>query len=132
MKTIYAYMAGILDGEGYLGLGKWKQKRYKHNYTYKTRIVISNCDLKLLEWLQDKFGGYITKKSKKPHWKQGYNLQIGNIQQWLPKVIPYLITKKDKAKLLLRASRLLEKRKKKTNTAGDLYLDELAKIKSCL
>jgi len=129
MQTKYIYIAGLLDGEGYLGLGKWNQERYKYKYTYKTRIIIANCNLKLLEWIKNNFGGYISKKKiKKKNWTQGYNLQIGNIQNWLPKVVPYLVGKKQKAILLLEAQELLNQRKKKTNSAGKLYLERLEEI----
>jgi len=112
----YAYMAGLLDGEGWLGITKIKSRYKKGNgYTYKTRIVVANCNLLLLEKIKEMFGGYITKKThKNKRWTQGYNLQIGNIRQWLPKVIPHMIAKKKKAQLLLEASKLLNKRLKKT------------------
>jgi len=129
MKTKYAYMAGLLDGEGYIGLSKYKQNRYNNGFSYKSRVVIANCNLEILEWVKNNFGGYITKeKIVRENWTQGYKLQIGYLEKWLPKVIPYMVGKKKKAQLLMEASRLLNERKKKTNQAGELNLKKLDEI----
>lgn len=130
----YAYMAGMLDGEGYIGVTKIKS-RYKggYGYQYKTRVVIANCNLVLLEKIQEMFGGYIAKKPhKNKKWTQGYNLQIGYIQTWLPKVIPYMIGKKRKAIFIMEASKLLSERSKKTNQAGNLHAQRLDEIMQLL
>jgi len=123
MKTKYAYMAGLLDGEGYIGLC-----RYNHGFSYKTRVVIANCNLELLEWARDNFGGYITKLKTQGNWTQGYKLQIGYLEKWLPEVIPYMVGKKKKAQLLMEARNLLNERKKRTNQAGELNLKRLNEI----
>lgn len=124
-------MAGILDGEGYIGLSKFRgdsSKRYNHHYSFKARVIVSNCNLVLLKWIQNNFGGFITKKPKGINDYQGYNLQIGYSEKWLPKVVPYLVGKKKKALLLLEAIRLLGQRKKKTNQAGEVNLKRLKEI----
>jgi hypothetical protein len=128
MKNEYAYMAGLLDGEGYMGLSKYNGDRYKHKWTYKTRIIIANCNLELLEWVKNKFGGYISKKSNNPNWTQGYNLTIGYIDTWLPNVIPYMIGKKKKAILLLEAAELLKQRRMITTKSKELNLKRLEEI----
>ena len=122
MKTNYAYIAGLIDGEGYIGLTRSRG-------LYKARIIISNCNLELLENAQKIIGGFITKKPVPPdRWYQGYNLTIINLDNWLTKTIPYLVGKKNKAILMLEAKKLLKARKKKTNQAGELYMKELGVI----
>ena len=131
MKTKYAYMAGMLDGEGYIGLSKFggdSSKKYNHKWTYKARVIVSNCNLDLIKWIQSNFGGFISKKTRGVNDYQGYNLQIGYHDKWLPKVIPYMVGKKKKAELLMEASKLLNQRKKKTNQAGELNLKRLEEI----
>lgn len=53
-----AYIAGIVDGEGYIGLSKFQGKvygaRYKNKYSYKTRFVVTNTDRSLILWLHSK------------------------------------------------------------------------------
>jgi len=131
MKEKYAYMAGMLDGEGYLGLSKFSgdsSKRYNHKWTYKARVIVSNCNINILNWIKENFGGFISKKPKVVNNYQGYNLQIGYLEKWLPKVMPYMVGKKKKAELLMEAVKLLNQRKKKTNQAGELHLKRLEEI----
>lgn len=131
----YAYIAGLLDGDGYFGITKIRS-RYKtgFGFQYKTRIIIANCNLVLLEKVKELFGGFIVKKRMPvdKNWTQGYNLQIGYIRKWLPKVIPHIIGKKKKAQLLLEASALLDDRHKRTNTAGKLHTERLDVIMNLL
>jgi hypothetical protein len=129
-KTKYAYLAGIIDGEGYIGLSKFNVKGRKA--FYKARIIISNCNMDLLNWIHKNFGGYVSKKTKGPNDYQGYNLQIGYADTWLPKVIPYLIGKKKKAILFIEALKLLDERRKKTQAAGDMHLERLEEINALL
>jgi len=129
----YIYLAGLLDGEGYLGLTKTHSERYKNKFTYKARVVIANCNLELLENIKHIFGGYIIKKkTPNPKWTQGYNLTIGYIDRWLPQVAPYMKAKQKKAILLLEAIELLRKRKKATNQAFNLSLKRLSVIDQLL
>ena len=131
MNAKNSYMAGFLDGEGYIGLSKFvgdSNKKYIHKWTYKARVVVSNCNLELLQWVKDNFGGFIAKKKLQGNWTQGYNLQIGYPEKWLPKVIPYLVGKKKKAILFMEAVKLLNQRKKRTNQAGELHLKRLEEI----
>ena len=122
MKTDFAYIAGLIDGEGYIGLTRSRG-------SYRPRVIISNCNLDLLKNAQKIIGGYITKKPIPPdRWYQGYNLTIINLDDWLTKTIPYLVGKKNKAILMLEAKKLLKARKKKTNQAGELNMKELAEI----
>ena len=120
-KEKYAYLAGLLDGEGYLGLTRSRG-------SYRPRVVISNCNLPLLKNAQNITGGYITKKTEREGWTQGYNLTIISVDKWLFKIIPYMVGKKKKAELFLKAKKMLNARRKKTNQAGNLYMKELAEI----
>lgn len=134
-KEIYAYMAGMLDGEGYIGLSRFggqSSGKYKKKWTFKARVIVANCNLELLEWIQEHFGGYITKKVKGVNDYQGYNLQIGYHEKWLPKVIPFMVGKKKKAELLMEAVKLLGERRKMTKGAGDLNLKRLEEINELL
>jgi hypothetical protein len=85
-----AYIAGIIDGEGYIKLSSLTGK-----------IGISNTHLGMLEWLKERLGGSICKKSKevKPNHHQAYELQLSKVRArgLLKLIIPYLIVKKDTA-----------------------------------
>lgn len=129
MSSKYAYIAGIIDGEGYIGVTKWNTKNRKP--FYKTRIIISNCNLDLLKHIQTIIPSRIEAKQRnKEHynWTQGYNLVCRDMEKWLPKVIPYLFGKKKKAELALEATRLLKKRAYKTSEERHKRVEEINQL----
>ena len=50
-----AYIAGIIDGEGYIGITK-RIRRGKYR-EYTVRISIGQTDGATLDWIKDNFGG---------------------------------------------------------------------------
>lgn len=61
--VVYAYMAGLFDGEGTVTLMKHKGNEFRSPH-----ISIVSCTLKLLEYVKSICGGYIS--SKRPYRKQ--------------------------------------------------------------
>ena len=95
-----AYIAGIVDGEGYIGI-------YKHpdNYTiYRTIVGVTNTDLKLVDWLHEMLGGNIYEKPSygKNH-KTQYNWKLNgtHIVDLLKAIRPYLRLKDEQADIIL-------------------------------
>jgi hypothetical protein len=123
----YAYMAGILDGEGCLGI---YASHYKPGYfrTYKKRnseistrrvslrplygcrIQVTNCDRRLMDWIVDRFGGTVHNNGRregiaKTAWKWllcGHKAQ----EKLLLGVLPYLVLKREQALILLEFIRM--------------------------
>ena len=100
-ETIKAWAAGIIDGEGYIA----REKRSKNS----TQIVVKvdNTDEKMLQVLALKFGGnvYLTKARKdRPHCKPLFYWRLVSKKAaiFLEAIMPYLVTKKDKAIVILR------------------------------
>lgn len=67
-----AYIAGFLDGDGYIRLVP--RNRYKVGTTVGVRKVchglcvgLTNRDLPVLEWIQARFGGAINQKARYSH-----------------------------------------------------------------
>ncbi len=105
-ETDYAYLAGIIDGEGTVTIHRQTERRKGRTYfSYAPQLTISNTDRIMLESLQNRFGGNVLKVHPPPNkrWKQGYLLSFRReeILALLPRVIPYLTSKRRKAELLL-------------------------------
>ncbi len=96
-KEIFAYVAGIFDGEGHLSIEKQSAngKERKHDY-YTLRIVIANTNLELIDWLVTKFNGSKQKCKKYEGYKQGYKFLLfgEKLFGFLVNIYPYLIVKK--------------------------------------
>ena len=96
-ETDWAYVAGIIDGEGCLGL--WAGPRNKQSYP---RIAVGNTNRNLTDWLQAMFGGCVgyqprrEKTNHKPLWEWKLSSEAA-VYAILAKCVPYLLLKRDKA-----------------------------------
>lgn len=113
-KTKWAYLAALIDGEGTISIGghSAKLKSGELRPRFDLQINVANTDIRLMKWLTSVFGfNYYTLsqnkniRSRKPcyQWKvSGRKSQ----EQFLLAVIPYLVMKKEQAKLALEFLRL--------------------------
>lgn len=102
-KTDLAYTAGIMDGEGSIGIAKRKSKSCKRGYTFVLCIQITSSDEWLCQWLKFAFGGCIshsTNNASNPMW----HWVIGNKQapSFLRSILPYLKLKRPQAELAIK------------------------------
>lgn len=104
----WAYLAGIIDGEGTIQLSQ-ASTRYNGGNNYKYMIRIYNTDTNLIEWIHERFSGNVRVHNrgkvgeafgKKPiHMVDWRNVDdIGDILQG---VMPYLVVKRDLAETLM-------------------------------
>jgi hypothetical protein len=132
-KTETAYIAGIIDGEGCIGI----YRSSSHDRTFFLQITIVNTNITLLEWMKKKFGcGYLTSQSKSkahPKNKQSYSLEVSRMKAYeiLLRVFPYLIVKKPQANLGIEFKKWQNGRKptgeyrpytKQDNKMGDSFI----------
>jgi len=101
------YLAGIIDGEGYIGIVKYKTKPYVSDYTFTLRLTVTNTNLILMNWIQLNFGGTVHKHAPRdthPNHRITYTWRIGcsKATSILRKVYPYLIVKQSEAKLAIK------------------------------
>lgn len=93
-EASWAYLAGIVDGEGSFGV-----------YSAGTRLSITNTHKPLLEWVKDFTGtGRIwevkrNQLTKRPCYQ--WDCAARAIRVILPNIIPYMIVKRRKAELFL-------------------------------
>jgi hypothetical protein len=107
-KVQLAYLAGIVDGEGCFYIGNIKQGKYGNGLQWHSMLKVTSCDECLILWLEDIFGGSKDSRyrwtSKKKFTRPVFNWQAtGDMLDYiLPKIIPYLIIKKDHCKIMLQ------------------------------
>ena len=91
-----AYLAGIIDGEGTIAISVDKAGYYA------LRLLISNTSTKLIEWLSQRLEVSIyTSRQRKAGSKQLYSVDIVSKKgkEVIEQVFPYLIVKKDHARV---------------------------------
>jgi hypothetical protein len=133
-KTDLAYIAGLVDGEGciYIDIGGEKHR------CYRLHLVISNTYYPILEYIKEKLGGRIQRRSvvrgeKKACW--GLEWNAVEVAKVLGLVYPYLKIKKAEAQVaLLYQIGRQDGRKHKGYTQEDLirhkwFYEELKRLK---
>ena len=104
----WPYLAGLIDGEGCLSAWKyWNAKRTDcaPYHQFSCRVSITNTSLYLMKWLVEHFGGgFLCKRESTEKHKASYEWRPkgqANTKRLLLAITPYLVIKKDQAKLLL-------------------------------
>lgn len=102
-ETDFAWAAGFIDGDGYIGIDKSHQ-RQMIIAAYTATIAAQNTNIEPIARLTDLFGGAIRTIplhgfNKKPvyEWRAK-----GNIQNILKRLLPYLVAKREQAALVIR------------------------------
>lgn len=103
-NTELAYLAGIFDGEGCLGIVKTRGIYQRQTAPrYRIRLHITNTSKNLMDWVES-LGWYVRERkepSMKKEWKRCWvavvndNVALG----WMQKMLPYLKVKRDEVLL---------------------------------
>ena len=98
-----AYIAGIVDGEGYIGI--WEHARKGRNPTIECNVVVDMMNEKVMRWLHSRIGGsfdivrpYPPKRNCTSYRVTLWSREAASL---LKDIQPYLIVKADKAGKLI-------------------------------
>lgn len=107
---ILPYLAGIIDGEGSIRIEADKKTKRGKCY-YRLRLSVSNSDYGLMQFLLENFSGSFIKELKRSgNRRQQYSWQLASsrrVIEIIESIFPYLIVKKKRAEVALRASNYL-------------------------
>jgi hypothetical protein len=101
-----AYVAGIIDGEGCVGIHRgfvWPRrgpKKYEH---YMLRVEVASTSRELIDFMLSTFGGqfYAGKRpNRKPYYRWVLAAKSG--EEFLRRIYPYLIIKKGQVDLIFK------------------------------
>ena len=123
LPTEAAYLAGLIDGEGTISLRKVPQPKCKRGWNWRPTLQVANTDEAMLHRISE-----ITERGWEwcYHYYQGRKLRAGiwrttganDILCILSEVLPYLVTKKRHADLLIEACKLILSLPKGKNIQG--------------
>jgi hypothetical protein len=106
--TLYAYLAGIIDGEGTIRIGATKpnSKNPLWNIRYYAAISVGMSEKKVIEKFEQTFGTNTNMYVECiPNRKTMYRWGTSGTQNMIDiikKLLPYLIAKREQAKLVLK------------------------------
>lgn len=121
----FAYLAGIVDGEGCFYFGKVKQGRYGNGTQWHCKLAVTSCDKCLPDWLNNLFGGTKEQRyrytSKKAYERPIYRWDASGLMLdfLLPKILPYLVIK------IKQCETMIEIRKTYANIGSKRLPDEI-------
>jgi len=98
-----AYAAGLIDGEGYIGISHQTSGRAK-NSNYQLKVAISMTTKQSVEFMKTHFGGnyYIKPLVEKHKPLFMWAISGDNASQVLRLILPYLQVKKQQALLAIK------------------------------
>lgn len=120
-SAVAAYLAGIIDGEGTIGIYEARSPG-SQRLSHYVQVTITNTDPRLMDWLLDTIGGRVDRRrdpSRNVAHKQPYSWRAHgpNAVALLAAIQPYLIIKREQG---LVASRLLALRRPGPLTDDDV------------
>ena len=140
----YAYLAGIVDGEGCLRIDIGNEVTRK-NPTYRLRLQIAQKNGKIIDWLYGNFGGSVYKPSPKrtkcirPNGEIyesvcfDYRWSLTKRENLLPllkKILPFCIEKKKQIEEGISFIYYLEKYKKGMKKVGNNFIHKEENIEN--
>lgn len=115
-KSTAAYLAGLLDGEGWIGVSKvsdYAHSRTRKGYFFKANIAIANTYKPLIDWLQKSFGGTVREDNRGNRKRTLYQWGSQNpeyITEFLRTILPYLRIKREQALNLIEFCKTFDKK----------------------
>jgi hypothetical protein len=118
-----AWLAGFMDGEGTLTIGRATRSESRSGFSYEALMVVSNTEYDVLVGIVDMCGGGKVQRSnvkKAAHHKDGFRAiwSANEIRRLLPQIRPFLRVKGKQADILLR---FLESKVAGRNVTAELW-----------
>lgn len=92
-----AYAAGLLDGEGCIGIHSSKGPRYRLS------VRITNTDRRMTDWMKKEFGGHVTTRPPKLPRVEQYTWEVADssAEEFLRSIYVYSVCKKEQIDIAL-------------------------------
>jgi len=95
-ETDKAYIAGFIDGEGYIGITR-QERENRPTMSYRTILTISNTKIEALKFCEKFYGGRIRIEANTFRWY----CPSANQERLLLDILPYLKLKQKNAILVI-------------------------------
>jgi len=128
--AVLAYAAGIIDGEGYIGIKCSEREHVQRSRSHRVYIAVSNTDELMIDFLHKHFGGSVEYKEftngAKPQYR--WRTSAKNAVDFLKYILPYLITKRRQAEVAI----MMQESVNDVNKAKGLSEETLAFRDACM
>ena len=97
----WAYLAGLIDGEGHIGISKHARPRYRYFY-FQLKVAIVQKDDDIPNWLKNTFGGYIRVITKRENVYYEWSIGGKRAAWLLSETKKYMRGKKPQAEIAIK------------------------------
>lgn len=107
MSEELAYLAGLIDGEGYISINRQTNRATRRGVHYHPVVKLANTDFDMPRLFHERFGGVMDTRrydATHPKWSDSlcWSVTTRNlVEPCLRQLLPYLRTKKRQAELAL-------------------------------
>lgn len=124
-----AYLAGLFDGEGYVGIGKHtRHTEINHTPTYTLRVSIANLCKEVLVEFREKTG-LGNNKMQRLDSCYGWHIQCNQAAQFLEMVLPYLRIKKQQALFAIEFQKMQKSERRQGRWTGGCKSEEAIAVR---
>ena len=137
-QTDLAYMAGIFDGEGYVGIQSDGKKSKHGKQNLRLRVAVTSTDEWLCQYLKFAMGGgIIVLKRVAPNRRTCYHWELSyrKAAEFLRLILPYLHLKRPQAELAIkfqeakgRSTRALDDKKRAVEEAQRIVMRDMKHV----
>jgi hypothetical protein len=118
-KHIASYAAGLFDGEGYVGIDTISRSNKSINFNLGVRVIISQKDGLIMNWLKDNFGGNVyQQRNGSKYFIYRWRLHSKKAVKFLETIYPYAIIKKPQIKFAIKFDKERDTRWSKNGKTG--------------
>ena len=104
-KEELAYIAGIIDADGYLGISRnTTKKQRQRSPKYQSEICVINTDKRLMDWFEKRVGGLVNARivyGKNDKVSYRWRIKESCHPDFLKMIIPCLVIKQRQAELIV-------------------------------
>ena len=100
-ETDKAYLAGLIDGEGCITVVRRQPPAAHIRYTYQLQLTIVSSTVKLLRWIENRFGGKIDRIDNRHNHIWRWKCSVDEAATILRLCLPYLVLKRRQAIIAL-------------------------------
>ncbi|MDE2015919.1 MAG: hypothetical protein KGI72_05350 [Patescibacteria group bacterium] len=100
-KEICAYAAGLFDGEGYVDIYNAPLSKASKSPSLMLRVVISQKDGVIMNWLKSQFGGNVALQRKGKYYIYRWSIKSQIAYRFLISISPFVKIKKSQVELAI-------------------------------
>lgn len=98
----FAYMAGLLEGEGHIGVARIQSRKPEWAHQYAPRVSVGMTDREPVDWCAEKWGTRVLEQQdSRPNTLQSYvaKMPVPVMKELLPHLLPHVKSRRKRREI---------------------------------